>query len=47
MLARSMGDAYNAVSMKRIVPPGVTKTFYLRDIWNEIDVITSDFWSKD
>ena len=47
MLARSMGDAYNAVSMKRIVPPGVTKTFYLSDIWNEVDVITSDFWSKD
>jgi DNA polymerase-1 len=47
MLVRSMSDAYNAVSMTKVLANGTTKTFYLKDIYNKVDAIVSDFWSKD
>lgn len=46
MLTIAMRESYNAVEMTKLLPNGTKKTFYLKDIYNKVDVIVDDFWAK-
>ena len=46
MLVKAMSDAYNSVQMVKIIN-GVSKTIYLKDIYNKVDAITAPYWAKD
>ena len=46
LLVRSMTEAYNAVTMIKLIN-GVKKTLYLKDIFNVVEAIIADFWAKD
>ena len=47
LLEKAMSDAYNAVTMSPLMPNGQRKTFYLKDIYARVAVLTADYWAKD
>jgi len=47
LLEKAMSDAYNSVTMPRLMPNGETKLFYLKDIFNRVEVLCADYWAKD
>ena len=43
ILEAAMTDAYTSIS--KVFPDG--KTYWLKDIYNKVDVVTGDYWSKE
>ena len=42
LLEAAMTDAYTSIS--KVFPDG--RTYWMKDIYNKVDVVTGDYWSK-
>lgn len=47
MLIHAMTESYCSISMQKVFRDGTERQVFLKDIYNKVDAIVADYWSKD